>query len=204
MASPGHDPALNGFGTHGLPRSASYSTTRNGAARPEVRGKVPDDRRLPVAGDEMEAVRGHEPVERRQLERAGQVGHLRQPCRRGEALGHPPVVLPEGAPSRSTATIVAPGPSRSASARVNAPSPAPMSAQVAGRPASGSGRVTAVAEQRDVVAVVHAQPVFWSPAATPLTVSWTSRSTRSRSGSSAGSARSRASSRTCSSESEST
>ena len=37
-----------------------------------------------------------------------------------------------------------------------------------------------------MVAVVHRQPVFCSPAATPLTVSWTRRSTRARSGSSGG------------------
>ena len=47
-------------------------------------------------------------------------------------------------------------------------------------------RVHGRAEQADVVGVVHGQPVLWSPAATPLTVSWTSRSTRSRSGSPGG------------------
>lgn len=47
-------------------------------------------------------------------------------------------------------------------------------------------------------------PVFWTPAATPLTVSCSSRSMLARSGAETGSARNRSSSRTWSSDSEST
>ena len=130
-----HVAALNGCGTHGLPRSASYSTTTNAAARPEVRRRAPRTTvDLPVARDEMEAVGRDQAVERGQVQRAGR-GRATSVVSRspGSAPRPPPRSSGARRASRSTATIRPPGPSRSARARVNAPSPAPMSAHVAAR-----------------------------------------------------------------------
>ena len=76
---------MNGCGTHGLPRSASYSTTTNAPARPEVRGECPDDRDLPIARDVMEAVGRNETVQLGEVERTGQVGVQRRVFDIGEA-----------------------------------------------------------------------------------------------------------------------
>ena len=111
----------------------------------ELRGQRADDRHLPVGRQEMEAVRGDEPVEHAERRAARPLAKSaisvvrRVPGKRDATAA---AFVASARPSRSTATIRPPGPSRSASASVNAPSPAPMSAHVPPGSTAGRSRAT--------------------------------------------------------------
>ena len=112
----------NGCGTHGLPRSASYSTTMNGAPGRRCAASDRIDRDLPVAA-RRSAGCWPRPGRRAAAASSGPVRSATSVVSGspGTAPRRPPRSRRSAPASRSTATICAPGPSRSARASVKAP-----------------------------------------------------------------------------------
>ena len=133
-------------------RSASYSTRTTGRrARAAAPMRIEHRRR---GGDEVEAVGGEHAVERPGRQAPREVGDRGLDAAAGNRAAHRSERI--GSSARAVAVDGddrrRPTPRTSASARVNAPSPAPSSSH------RGPAPVHAVADQRNVIAMVHERP----------------------------------------------
>ena len=150
-ASRCHDSKLNGCGTQRIAVIRVVLDHQESTARTNQRGKAPHGSDLPVARHEVEAVRGHDPVQASDLERAVEVRDEGLEADGREADGHRPSVCTE----RSGVAIHRNhGGARPEQLGERERERATPGADV--RPAlAGSDTIETGAQQRDVVGVVH-------------------------------------------------